>query len=276
MQNGKVIAYASRQVNVHEKNYPTHELELPAIVFALKIWQHYIYGVHVDIFTDNKSLQYVFTHKDLNLRQRRLSIGSTCYVEGEKRELPKDMHKLVDSTEGGIVLTNGAESYLVSEVKENQDQDPILLDLKATVHSQGVLAFEQGGDGVLKYQGRLCVPRVDGLQERIMEEALAPYILFIGQVKVEHQRPGVLAQNIEILEWKWEMIDMDFITGLPRSRRQHDSIWVRKLRTKEVASVKVLWRNQFFEEATWEAEKDMKKRYPHLFESKENACQVLK
>ncbi|MCQ7850991.1 reverse transcriptase, partial [Salmonella enterica] len=71
MQNGKVIAYASRQLKVHEKNYPTHDLELAAVVFSLKIWRHYLYGVHVDIFTDHKNLQYVFTQKDLNLRQRR-------------------------------------------------------------------------------------------------------------------------------------------------------------------------------------------------------------
>ena len=71
MQNGKVIAYASRQLKVHEKNYPTHDLELAAVVYALKIWRHYLYGVHVDIFTDHKSLQYVFTQRDLNLRQRR-------------------------------------------------------------------------------------------------------------------------------------------------------------------------------------------------------------
>ncbi|WMV56467.1 hypothetical protein MTR67_049852, partial [Solanum verrucosum] len=71
MQSGKVIAYASRQLKVHEKNYPTHDLELAAVVFALKIWRHYLYGVHVDIFIDHKNLQYVFTQKDLNLRQRR-------------------------------------------------------------------------------------------------------------------------------------------------------------------------------------------------------------
>ena len=57
MQNGKVIAYASRQLKVHEKNNPTHDLELAAVVFALKIWRHYLYGVHGDIFTDHKSLQ---------------------------------------------------------------------------------------------------------------------------------------------------------------------------------------------------------------------------
>ncbi|WMV13624.1 hypothetical protein MTR67_007009 [Solanum verrucosum] len=71
MQHGKVIAYASRQLKIHDKNYPTHDLELAAVVFSLKIWRHYLYGVYVDVFTDHKSLQYVFTQKDLNLRQRR-------------------------------------------------------------------------------------------------------------------------------------------------------------------------------------------------------------
>ena len=67
MQRGKVIAYASRQLKVHEKNYQTHDLELATLVFALKIWRHYLYGVQVDVFTDHKSLQYVVTHKELNL-----------------------------------------------------------------------------------------------------------------------------------------------------------------------------------------------------------------
>ena len=56
MQHGKVIAYASRQLKVHERNYPTHYLELVAMVFALKIWRHYLYGVHVDVYIDHKSL----------------------------------------------------------------------------------------------------------------------------------------------------------------------------------------------------------------------------
>ena len=71
MQHGKVIAYAIRQLKVHERNYPTHDLELEAVVFSLKIWRHYLYGVHVDVFTNHKSLQYVFTQKELNLWQRR-------------------------------------------------------------------------------------------------------------------------------------------------------------------------------------------------------------
>ena len=71
MQKGKVIAYASRQLKPHERNYPTHDLELAAVVFALKIWRHYLYGASCQVFTDHKSLKYLFTQKELNMRQRR-------------------------------------------------------------------------------------------------------------------------------------------------------------------------------------------------------------
>jgi ribonuclease HI len=71
MQEGHVIAYASRQLRKHELNYPTHDLELAAVVHALKIWRHYIMGTKCRIYTDHKSLKYIFTQKDLNLRQRR-------------------------------------------------------------------------------------------------------------------------------------------------------------------------------------------------------------
>ena len=71
MQEGQVIAYASRQLRPHEANYPTHDLELAAVVFALKIWRSYLYGEKVKIFTDHQSLKYIFTQADLNLRQRR-------------------------------------------------------------------------------------------------------------------------------------------------------------------------------------------------------------
>ncbi|KAH0642176.1 hypothetical protein KY285_034832 [Solanum tuberosum] len=238
-----VLIVTRRQLKVHKKNYPTHYLELAAIVFTLKIWRHYLYGFHVDVFIDHKSLQYVFSQKELNLRQRRwlellkdydmsilchpgkanvvfdalsrLSMGSTAHFEEDKKELAKYVHRLarlgvrlMDSTEGGVVVMNGVESLLVSEVKDKQDQYPILLELKTNVHKQKVLAFEQGGDGVLMYQE--FVVKCPNCQ----------------QVKLEHQRLDGMAQNIELPEWKWEMINMDFITGLPRSRRQHDSIWM--------------------------------------------------
>ncbi|KAD5960298.1 hypothetical protein E3N88_11770 [Mikania micrantha] len=71
MQRDKVIAYASRQLKVHEKNYTTHDLELGAMIFSLKIWRHYLYGTKCTIFTDHKSLQHIFDQKELNMRQRR-------------------------------------------------------------------------------------------------------------------------------------------------------------------------------------------------------------
>jgi hypothetical protein len=71
MQDNRVIAYASRALRPHEQNYPTHDLELAAIVHALKIWRHYLMGAHCNIYTDHKSLKYIFTQADLNMRQRR-------------------------------------------------------------------------------------------------------------------------------------------------------------------------------------------------------------
>nr|GFA05331.1 putative reverse transcriptase domain-containing protein [Tanacetum cinerariifolium] len=71
MQREKVIAYGSRQLKVHEKNYTTHDLELGAVVFALMIWRHYLYGTRCTVFTDHKSLQHILDQKELNMRQRR-------------------------------------------------------------------------------------------------------------------------------------------------------------------------------------------------------------
>ena len=156
IKNGEVLAYASRQLKVHEKNYLDHDLELVAVVFILKIWKHYLYWVHVNVFTDHKSLQYVFTQREFNLRQKRwlellkdydmcilyhpckddvvidalnwLFIGRTAHVKEEKRDILKDVHRLaclgirlMDFTKGGIVVTNKLESSIMSKVKEKQD-----------------------------------------------------------------------------------------------------------------------------------------------------------
>jgi hypothetical protein len=71
MQNRQVVAYASRQLKIHERNYPTHDLELVAITFALKIWRHYLYGGVFTIFSNHKSLKYLFDQKELIMRQCR-------------------------------------------------------------------------------------------------------------------------------------------------------------------------------------------------------------
>ncbi|KAH0706325.1 hypothetical protein KY289_011401 [Solanum tuberosum] len=176
MQNNKMIAYASRQLKVHEKNYPTHDLELAAIVFALKIWRNYLYGVRVDVFTDHKILQYVFSQKDVNLRRKRwlellkgydisvlyypskanvvadalsrLSMGIVAHVEDEKKELVRDVHRLaqlgvqlVNSTKGGVMVHNGSESSFVMDVKSKQGLVPILVELKESVLKKSIEAF---------------------------------------------------------------------------------------------------------------------------------------
>ncbi|WVZ75875.1 hypothetical protein U9M48_023896 [Paspalum notatum var. saurae] len=73
MQEGKVIAYASRQLRKHEVNYPTHDLELAAVVHALKIWRHYLFGNRCEIYTDHKSLKYIFTQNELNMRREKMA-----------------------------------------------------------------------------------------------------------------------------------------------------------------------------------------------------------
>ncbi|WMV46695.1 hypothetical protein MTR67_040080 [Solanum verrucosum] len=148
MQHEKVLAHSSRQLKVHEKNYLTHDLELVAVVFTLNIWRYYLYSVHVDVFTYYKCLKYVFTHKDLNLHQRRshellkkygmralyhpkrenmvadalsrLSMGSVAHVENGKKMLARDVHRLnrlsvhlVNSNEGHVVAYNGSKSSFV-------------------------------------------------------------------------------------------------------------------------------------------------------------------
>ena len=71
MQSQRVVAYGSRQLKNHEQNYPTHDLQLATIVFALKIWCHYLYGEQFEVFSDHRSLKYIFTQRDLNMRQHK-------------------------------------------------------------------------------------------------------------------------------------------------------------------------------------------------------------
>ena len=71
IQSGRVVAYGSRQLKNHEQHYPTHDMELEAVVFALKIWRNYLYGEEFEVYSNHKSLKYIFTQRDLNMRQRR-------------------------------------------------------------------------------------------------------------------------------------------------------------------------------------------------------------
>lgn len=196
----------------------------------------------------------------------RKSMGVLAHLAVQRRSLGREIQKLAndgirldETEEGGITAYALAQSSLVAHVKAKQDEDPYLVKLKEGVRNKEITAFTLGSDRVLKLNDRLCVPDVDGLRKAIMEEAhssrysihpgatkmyldlkelywwkgmkkqVADHVakcLNCQQVKAEHQRPGGLAQDIEIPQWKWEMINMDFVVGLPRTYRKHDSIWV--------------------------------------------------
>ena len=121
MQDDRLIAYASRQLKKHEVNYPTHDLELAVVVFTLKIWRHYLYGVPCRIFTDHKSLQYIFTQKELNLRQRRWL------------ELIKDYHCTIEYHPGKANVVADALSWRPESSLSHMKSGylPLLVDLRA-------------------------------------------------------------------------------------------------------------------------------------------------
>ncbi|GJY72772.1 putative reverse transcriptase domain-containing protein [Tanacetum coccineum] len=115
MQREKVIAYASRQLKIHEKNHTTHDLELGAIVFALKMWRHYLYGTKCIVFTDHKSLHHVLGQKELNMRQRRWFMTTLKLKRGKMRS-----SKLVTQR-----IANAIEAIVVYEAKIRMAHDSI-------------------------------------------------------------------------------------------------------------------------------------------------------
>jgi hypothetical protein len=202
MQKGRVIAYASRQLKVHERNYPTHDLELAAVVFALKIWRHYLYGVSCKFYTDHKSLKYIFTQKELNMRQRRwLELIKDynielLYHEGKAnvvadalsrkashslsamRALPEDITRDLEKLQiepipqGHEVLdAMVVEPELFHEIRASQWEDHDLVKIREDIPIGKAAGFEIHNDGSLRYKGRWCVPHNEHLKRKILDEA---------------------------------------------------------------------------------------------------------
>ncbi|KAL2232344.1 UNVERIFIED_CONTAM: Transposon Tf2-11 polyprotein [Sesamum indicum] len=216
MQHGRVIAYASRQLRPHEMNYPTHDLELAAIVHALKIWRHYLHEETFQIFTDHKNLKYIPTQKELNLRQRRwmellkdydctidyhpgkanivvdaLSrktldqlAGMICYnMEYLTALRAMDVHFGI----GGDILlaTIQVMPSLKDKIKDAQAKNPYLQRMKAKVQKGKSDQFIIQENGTLFNGKRICVPNVEELSMEIMHEAhYAPYAMHPGSTKM--------------------------------------------------------------------------------------------
>nr|CAE02083.2 OSJNBa0074B10.11 [Oryza sativa Japonica Group] len=302
MQEGRVVAYASRQLRPHEGNYPTHDLELAAVVHALKIWRHYLIGNRCKVYTDHKSLKYIFTQPDLNLRQRRwlelikdydmsihyhpgkanvvadaLSRKSYCTtlcIEGMCEELRQEFEHLnVGIVEHGFVAALEARPTLVDQVRATQVHDPEIAELKKNMRVGKARDFLEDEHGTIWLGQRLCVPEDKELKDLILTEAhqtqysihpgstkmcqdlkgkfwwvsmrreIAEFVALCDvcqRVKAEHQRPAGLLQPLQIPEWKWEEIGMDFITGLPRTSSVHTTYTGKRLAELYLARIMCL------------------------------------
>ena len=185
-----MIAYASRALGRHEENYATHDLELAAVVHALKIWRHYLLGNPIHIYSDHKSLKYIFTQSELNLRQRRwlelikdydleihyhsgkanvvadaLSHKASCNCVSAKvlhETLCQEMEEMnlaivAEGTLANIVLTPTLQDQVIAAQKDNIGMEKIRRRLRE--NDPRVACFHLDGEDALWFKNRLVVPK---------------------------------------------------------------------------------------------------------------------
>ncbi|GJW66579.1 putative reverse transcriptase domain-containing protein, partial [Tanacetum coccineum] len=205
IQRDKFIAYASRQVKIHEKNYTTHDLKLGAVVFALKMWRHYLYGTKCIMFIDHKSLQHILDQKELNMRQCR-------WLE------------LLNDYDCEIRYHPGKANVVADSLSRKERNKP--LRVRALVMTIGLnLPVQIFKRSKVRYL-------VEDLKKLYwwpnMKAEISTYVskcLTCAKVKAECQKPsGLLVQPV-IPVWKWENITMDFVTKLPKTSFGQDTIW---------------------------------------------------
>nr|GEW19556.1 putative reverse transcriptase domain-containing protein [Tanacetum cinerariifolium] len=194
MQKEKVIAYASCQFKVHEKNYTTHDLELDAVVFALKMWRHYLYSTKCAVFTDHKSLQHILDQKELNMRKR---------PRKEENFINEDLQGMINK------LESRADRTLCLN---NQSWILCFGDLRALIMNESHKlkhSIHPGSDKMYHDLKKLYWwPN--------MKAEIATYVskcLTCAKVKIEYQKPSGLLVQLEIPQWKWENITMDSCQG---------------------------------------------------------------
>jgi hypothetical protein len=195
----------------HEQNYPTHDLELAAVVHALKIWRHYIMGTKCQIYTDHKSLKYIFTQKDLNLRQCRwlelikdydLDIqyhpGKANLVEdalsrkGQANtvlafQLPEELMKEFEGLNLGMAahtegVTLEVAFTLEQQIRKGQLED---VEIRDTLERRKAPDFTEDDQGTIWFKNMICVPDVGDLRKTILREAHdSAYSIHPGSTKM--------------------------------------------------------------------------------------------
>ncbi|GJR03369.1 putative reverse transcriptase domain-containing protein [Tanacetum coccineum] len=223
MQREKVIAYASRQLKIHEKNYTTHDLELGAVVFALKIWRHYLYGTKCTVFTDHKSLQHILNQKELNMRQRhwlellsdydyeiRYHPGKANVVADalsrKERDQPLRVRALVMTIGLDLpkqILNAQTEAQKLENIK-NKDVGGMLLENAKDPEKVRKEKLEPRADGTLCFNGRSWLPCYGDLRTVIMHEShKSKYSIHPGSDK--------MYQDMKKLYW-WPNMKADIAT----------------------------------------------------------------
>ncbi|GKC48472.1 putative reverse transcriptase domain-containing protein [Tanacetum coccineum] len=192
MQKEKVIAYASRQLKIHEKNYTTHDLELGGVVFALKMWRHYLYAMKCVVFTDHKSLQHILDQKELNMRQRRWLELLSDY-DCELRYHPRKATVVADVLSRksrpkplrvrALVLTIGLNlpmQILNAQVEARKEENYEIEDLCGMIKN-----LEPRVDGTLCLKNRSWIPCFGDLRALIMHEShKSKYLIHPGSNKM--------------------------------------------------------------------------------------------
>ncbi|GJS11378.1 putative reverse transcriptase domain-containing protein [Tanacetum coccineum] len=211
-QREKVIVYAFRQLKVHEENYTTHDLELGAVIFALRLWRHYLYGTKCVVFTDHKILQYILNQKELNLRQRRW-IELLSDYDCEIRYHPGKGNVVADALSRkerdkplrvrALMMT--VHNNLPKQIREAQGEAMKRKNVKAENLGRLIKPiFEFRPDGTRCFGNRVWLPRYGGLRDLVMHEShKSKYSIHPGSDK--------MYQDLNLLYW-WPNMKADIAT----------------------------------------------------------------